>query len=518
MQTQEQLDRLERDYLHAFLGYAINHLRNIDAAEELAQEIACRALDAIRRGMIGDEVNFDAYLWCIARNTLINTVRRRDSEPISDEDMLGEVVDDGLSPEEAVVRAEEQAEVRLALSRLWGNYRRVIVCHYYEEMPILDIAAQLGLSVEMVKFYLRAGRQKLKEEISMIGEKSINPKPLCVYRMGEWCRVDVWKMLSRKLPCQIAIICHDAPHTVTEISTETGTPAVYIEEELELLLEGGVMLQVGKDKYRTNFHILKAETMQEVSATFRELYRAFMPAVIQAFERYLPRLRESGAFSWAVPDDRYRWLFARQLKKWAGKRWPRGEMPRILSCGSAAYVYAAEAEQMRWGVGMSGRQFEEGEVVPVDFVAFGKFHFQTELHSEAKCRYLLDITLGKADGSENELMTAQLLEEGYLIRREGKLCCNLMQITPAVRAIFSEINAELEPTLTALCGDTAEKIRRVVRASIPEQLKAYADGFADIWIGTHAGGYFYEALEEAGFIAVPDAEDNTPVASFIALK
>lgn len=134
---------------------------------------------------------------------LISTVRRRDSVPLAEETMLG-IAAAEPPVEDALICAEEQAELRLALSRLRGHYRRVIVCHYYEEMPILDIAAHLGLSVEMVKFYLRAGRQKLKEGLFMIGEKSINPKPLCVYRSGEWCKVDVWQVLSRKLPCQIA--------------------------------------------------------------------------------------------------------------------------------------------------------------------------------------------------------------------------------------------------------------------------------------------------------------------------
>ena len=516
MQIQEQLVCLERDYLPAFLGYAIKHLRNFDEAEELAQEIVCRALSAIRRGMIGEDTDFPAYMWRIARNTLVSTVRRRESAPLAEEAMLG-LASNELTAEETIIRDEEQAELRLALCRMWGNYRQVIVCYYYEEMPLSDIAARLGVSVEMVKYYLRIGRQKLKEELPMIGKMSLSPKPLAVYRWGEWCKVDVWRLFERKLPCQIAIVCHDAPRTVTEIANETGTPAVYIEDELKPLLDGGVILPIGRDRYRTNFHILKADTMEKVNQLFRALYAEFVPSAVAAFERYLPRLRESGVFACAVPDDRYHWLFAKQVKKWVGRNHP-DDYPRILSCGSAAYVYAAETEKMRWGVGMSGRDFEEGSVVPVDFVAFGTFHRQNELYSEAKCRYLFDITLGKADGSEDELQTAKLIEEGYLIRRDGKLYCNIMQITPEVRELFRAINAELEVELRRLCGDMAEKMRRIVETTIPEQLKAYIDGYTDTWIGTFGNGYFYEALEEAGFIAVPDDEDNTPVASFIYRK
>ena len=75
MQIKEQLECLEHDYLPAFLGYAIKHLHNFDEAEELAQEIALRSLSAIRREMIGAEIDFHAYMWRIARNTLVSFLR-----------------------------------------------------------------------------------------------------------------------------------------------------------------------------------------------------------------------------------------------------------------------------------------------------------------------------------------------------------------------------------------------------------------------------------------------------------
>lgn len=516
MQTRSQLDRLEREFFPAFLGYAINRLHHLDEAEELAQEIACRATAAIRAGRT-QSVDLDAYLWTLARNTFLDHIRRRNRAPMGETAMLG-LAADTPSPEENVIDDEERAEIRLAVSRLWGNYRRVIVARYYADKPIDAIADELGLSVQMVKFYLRAGKEKLKEGLTMIGETSITPKSLTVYRTGGWSTVNVWQLLMRKLPGQIAILCHNAAKTVTELSRETGTPAVYLEEEIDILLGAGLLIRSGKDRYRTNFHILDGDAMQRFDATFRQLFAKFVPHVADAFARHLPALRETDAFDHPVDDDRYRWLWAKMIRNWSSPLPDGGEYPRLLSDGCEAYVYAAISEKPRWGHGQSYIDAPDGGcIVPVDFTAFGPYHHQIDLNCDNAAPMLYRVARGQSDGSDDPVLAARLVEQGYLTHAEGRLCANVMRETPAVRAFFKPVNDELKPILTALCGDTAELIRSIVRQTIPQQLRAYADGFTRIWIGTLAGNYFYEALADAGFLTVPESP-NLPVACFVYVK
>jgi len=54
-----------------------------------------------------------------------------------------------------------------------------------------------------------------------------------------------------------------------------------------------------------------------------------------------------------------------------------------------------------------------------------------------------------------------------------------------------------------------------VKSTIPEQLKAYAKGYTEIWIMMYSGISLYEALYDKGFLTIPEKGDKTPVACYI---
>jgi hypothetical protein len=111
------------------------------------------------------------------------------------------------------------------------------------------------------------------------------------------------------LPCQIALICHDSTKTISEISLETGIPAVYIEEEVELLLNAGVMISPTKDKYRTNLFILKKNAVAQIKEQFKKLFDAYLPSVIAAYDKYLPRLKKCDVYKQEATSNQWAWFF-----------------------------------------------------------------------------------------------------------------------------------------------------------------------------------------------------------------
>ena len=309
--TKEDLmRRLTEEYLNAFLAFAVSRTGNGYEAEELAQEIACRCTEAIAVGKIRE--NFDAYLWSIAHNTYKHFLReRRRTAAVSDE-VLTNLKSREIPVIDRMIRREENERIRVELSRLWGLYRECLVDFYYRDCSIRETAEKRGISEEMVKFYLRAGKEKLKEAVTMTtGIRSINPSEFSIYKSAiDFSKVNVWEVFKRKLPCQIALICHDSAKTISEISAETGTPAVYIEDEMELLLDAGVMIPQGKTKYRTNFHILRKNAVRQMKEQFEAIHEAYLPKVFAVYEKYLPELKQSGIFTHHVPDYRYAWVYA----------------------------------------------------------------------------------------------------------------------------------------------------------------------------------------------------------------
>ncbi len=521
MTKYEQLKEITEKYLQAFLGFAINKTSDFAEAEELAQEIAYQCVLAIDQGNIRD--NFEAYIWSIAHNTYKRWCSRRRPFSLDDETYtFTSIIGSEVPVIDKIVSDDAANNVRMSLSRLAGDYRKVLVCFYYDEMSICEIAHKLKMSEGMVKFYLRAGKQKLKEVFSMdrIGEKSVNPSEFSIYKSAiDFSRVNVWELFKRKLPCQIAIICHNKARTISEISLETGTPAVYIEDEVNLLCDAGVMVSPAKNKYRTNFHILQKSTFAQVKEQFMELYKAYTPYVLKAYEKYLPQLKRCDVFRFDAADNQWAWFFAQNVFDfdYEGHELAADDYPQILSCGSKAFIFAEESAGSPWARGQTPTYIDKCTVYPCDVVAFGEPCRQKELRDKRKAKALYDVYSDTIKDEDKEVY-AELIKQGYVIVRNRKLFCNVAVSTAKSRQLFGEINEKLSGVLKSLCGPVRENISRIVKATIPEQLRSFSKGYTETWISFFAGVYLLEALYNHGMITIPEKDDVTPVACWIYEK
>jgi len=519
----EQLNIITDRYLPAFFTFAMSKLGNSADAEELAQEIAFQCVDAIHRGNIRS--NFDAYIWSIAHNTYKRWCRksRLSTQDVDDgASILSNIVSRDLPIVEQLISDEETNIIRACLSKLTGDYRKVIVSFYFDELSIREISSRLMMSEGMVKFYLRMGKLKLKEVLNMqkVGEKSFNPSEFTIYKSAiDFSKVDVWEVFKRKLPCQIALICHDKARTVSEISLETNVPAVYIEEEVELLCEAGVMISPAKDKYRTNFHILKKNAVAQVKEQFIKLYTAYVPKVIAAFEKYLPELKACGVFKHDATRNQWAWYFAQFVVNFdcEGHYLSAEDFPQILSCGSKAIVFAEEAQGSPWAMSHTPIYLEKCVIHPFDMDVLGRGLRQLELRNPRKAQVLYDVYCGQVK-DEDKALCAELIEQGYVLNIDKKLYCNVAVSTAESRKLFEQINSELIKELRSLCQPIRENIARIVKTTIPEQLHGYVKGFTETWINFYAGMYFLEMLYKEGMLVIPEADDLTPVTYTIEQK
>jgi len=120
---------------------------------------------------------------------------------------------------------------------------------------------------------------------------------------------------------------------------ETGTPAVYIEDEIILLLDAGVMISPAKDKYRTNFHILRQNAVAQFKEQFAKLFEGYLPLVLDVYEKYLPKLKKCNVFKFDASENQWAWFFAKNIADfdYEGHSLSVEDYPQILSCGSKAF-------------------------------------------------------------------------------------------------------------------------------------------------------------------------------------
>ena len=135
-----------------------------DAAEDIVQEAFLRL--ARRAGNIDAVERAPAYLRSIVLN-LARDHNRRGLVSLRHQATRGRDVDVDVdaSVADQLVRSEEHAKVLDAVRQLPHRQRDCITLRYFEELPLDEIAATLGLSVNTVKTHLQRGMAALDRRL-----------------------------------------------------------------------------------------------------------------------------------------------------------------------------------------------------------------------------------------------------------------------------------------------------------------------------------------------------------------
>jgi len=144
-------------YASAVYGACLRVLREPQAAEDAAQE----AFTAIwRHATAFDAARGAAGAWIgrVARNAALDANRRRALRVTAPE---VDPVDEGQTPEELAVAADEAFRLRLALETLPERERIVLALAYSDGFTQSEIAEHLGLPLGTVKTRTRSGLARL---------------------------------------------------------------------------------------------------------------------------------------------------------------------------------------------------------------------------------------------------------------------------------------------------------------------------------------------------------------------
>ena len=243
-------------YCEPIYRFCVKRLGYTVRAEDLAQEILAEVVEGMRRRPID---NLDAWIWTVARNRF----RRLFMAPRLDVSAVALNLYDGLEAEEptveeGLIREEEKERVFRALIGIAEKYRSVLVAFYVHGESYEEITRRLSLPMSSVKWRIHEGRKRLRErwDSQMDDTKRI-------YDRIEWwvaCNgsMNPYQYLGRQIAQAITSAAYEKPVSVEEVSQATGIPAVYIEDELDDLLHGEALEQVGT-KYATNFIVLKLD-------------------------------------------------------------------------------------------------------------------------------------------------------------------------------------------------------------------------------------------------------------------
>ena len=165
----EQLTGWVRRHGGAVLGYLTGIVRDRSLAEDLLQEVFCRAWQARQR--YRDAGCERAYLLRIADRLACDRARRRKREPAvsGDRPEAAELAARECPPWERMALAETRQMLAAALDSLSEPQRRTLLLRYYGNLDFNQIADTLGAPLNTVLSHNRRGLAALRQ---LLAEKN----------------------------------------------------------------------------------------------------------------------------------------------------------------------------------------------------------------------------------------------------------------------------------------------------------------------------------------------------------
>ncbi len=512
----ELYEILVNEYVKYFYNFSLSRTTSINEAEDLSQMILLECVNSINKEI--EIKNINAYLWSVAHNTYKRYLRAKKDEVVYDYEYCMRIED--TSSIDTDDSNDEMTKIRYALLVLSGMYRKIIVDYYYENLKIKDIANKYNQSEEMIKWYLQKSKKKLKEIYQMektFGIKSFNPSDFSVYYSGiDFSRVNVWNLFKRLLPKQIAIACYNESKTISDLSIELGVASCYLEEEIETLVNGGVLLNNGKDRFSTNFLILDKEKLENIKGLYKELYKDYMKIVEKKFDKYYDKIKATKMFKYDAPIERYKWIYGDRVADFDSRilSIKDEEYPRILSCGARAFIFGQESKGTKYSAGQTPSKIEKYTLWARDCIALGMTYKNQEILRNTRYTKIVTDVYNEQINKDLKEDYAYLIKEGYLVNIDGKIYSNVPYLGKEFREIMDEINNELYIVLEEKSKKIYEHLEQMIKNILPNNLKKYSHGYTFTIIRFYCGAYFMQEQIESGFCKLTKTNKDTLVLNY----
>ena len=147
---------------HLFMRYneAIHHLfeqrlSDKDVANDLLQETFIKVY--LHIGDYSESYTFGQWIYTIARNTLVDYLRRRADDVSIDEKFIAPMATTP-SPEESVIINQRTAHFEASLNEIPEDYRQIIEMRFLDEYSYEEIAEKLGRPLNTIKTQIRRAK------------------------------------------------------------------------------------------------------------------------------------------------------------------------------------------------------------------------------------------------------------------------------------------------------------------------------------------------------------------------
>ena len=151
-------------YYRPLVLYADEYLKDQAAAEDIVQELFVKLWEEDYLLKIAN-TSLGAYLYSAVRNRCYSYIRQKDVLRRTKE------LDHVDIPVEWVADVDEERidRVMKEMEELPGRTRQVVECVMLRNLKYREVAEELGISINTVKFLLKEGTKRLRDRLKILG-------------------------------------------------------------------------------------------------------------------------------------------------------------------------------------------------------------------------------------------------------------------------------------------------------------------------------------------------------------
>jgi RNA polymerase sigma-70 factor (ECF subfamily) len=154
-------DALFRRYQRPLHVYVYEMVHDEQGALDVVQETFIAAVRHI--GGLADDAKFGSWLFGIAHQKCIQRWRRWHREESLHEELAGTMTELGDSPDDLLIRQEQEAEFMELLNHMPLPQRSVLLLHFVEDFSLEEIAGITGANVGTVKSRMHYAKKSLRK-------------------------------------------------------------------------------------------------------------------------------------------------------------------------------------------------------------------------------------------------------------------------------------------------------------------------------------------------------------------
>lgn len=152
--------QLYAHYKIRVFNFSYKHLRSREDAEEVVQDVFIKIWN-VRHG-INEELSFTAYLYKIAKNQILNKIRKKVGEPAGYSSIHPYLSKDN-STENGIIYNDLQKLVEEAIKKMPPQRKLIYILSRIEGLTYQQIAEKLSISPKTVEIHMSKALKDIKE-------------------------------------------------------------------------------------------------------------------------------------------------------------------------------------------------------------------------------------------------------------------------------------------------------------------------------------------------------------------